>query len=110
MMVELEVPMKVRVVCELTDVALRTVRASYKRGGKATRRESVLFINRAVAEALKAAPEPKPARRPRPKPEPPAPPVEVPEGSKEAETIARLRRLYKLTGGAAGRPVVGEGA
>lgn len=102
--------MKVRVVFELDDVALRTVRAAYNRRGKATRKESVLFINRAVAEALKAAPDPAPVRKRRPKPAPAAPVAPLPEGAKEAETIARLRRLYKLTGGAAGRPVVGEGA
>lgn len=91
--------MKVRVVFELDDVALRTVRASYKRGGKATRKESVLFINRAVAEALKAAPEPAPARRPRPKPEPPAPVVPLTEDAELARAKAvrdKIRGLYRL--------------
>jgi hypothetical protein len=94
----MEVSMKVRVVFELDDGALRTIRASYKRGGKATRKESVLFINRAVATAMAAAPDPAPVRKRRPKPAPAAPAPDLPEGTKEAETIARLRRLYKLPG------------
>lgn len=51
--------MTVVVRFELSEAQLRTVRAAYGRGGVATRKESSLFINRAVAEALDKAPEPK---------------------------------------------------
>ena len=58
--------MKVRTAFEFSDAQLRTIRAAHGRGGKATRKESVGFVLRAVEAALKAAPEAKPARRPKP--------------------------------------------
>ena len=45
--------MKVRAAFMLTEIELRTIRAAHGRGGKATRKECVTFIDRAVRDALK---------------------------------------------------------
>jgi len=90
--------MRIRVVFEFSETQLRTIRASYKRGGKATRKESSIFINRAVTTALDAAPEPAPARKKVVKPPPPPPPVELTEeGEREADRVklAKIRKLYR---------------
>jgi hypothetical protein len=90
--------MRVRVVFDFSETQLRTIRASYKRGGKATRKESAIFINRAVATALDAAPEPRPARKKvKPPPPPPPPVVLTEEGEREAERVklANIRKLYR---------------
>jgi hypothetical protein len=63
--------MTVVVRFELSEAQLRTIRASYGRGGVATRKESSLFINRAVTGALDTAPAPKPKRGVRVTPERP---------------------------------------
>jgi hypothetical protein len=55
--------MKVRVAFSFEETQLRTIRAAIGRGGRATRNECVVFINRAVTKAIEAAPEPKPARK-----------------------------------------------
>lgn len=55
--------MKVRAAFQFDEVQLRTIRASIGRGGRATRKECAVFINRAVSKALDAAPDPKPVRR-----------------------------------------------
>jgi len=54
--------MKVRTVFTFEELQLRTIRAALGRGGKATRKECVTFIDRAVRAALDKAPEAKPAR------------------------------------------------
>jgi hypothetical protein len=90
--------MRVRVVFEFNETQLRTIRASYKRGGKATRKESSIFINRAVTTALDAAPEPAPARRKVVKPPPPPPPpvlTEAEERDAERGKLANIRKLYR---------------
>jgi len=55
--------MKVRTVFTFEELQLRTIRAALGRGGKATRKECVTFIDRAVRAALDKAPNPKPAKR-----------------------------------------------
>jgi len=75
MIVERTVPMRVIVRFELSEAQLRTIRASYGRGGVATRKEASLFVNRAVDGALDRAPEPKPKRTARVAPKPPVVPV-----------------------------------
>lgn len=90
--------MKVRAAWDFTEHQLRTIRASYRRGGKATRKETVLFINRAVAEALQKAPDPAPARRRQPKPEPKAAPAPLTEAGELAQARARrdgIARHYR---------------
>lgn len=54
--------MKVRTAFTLSDDDLRSIRAAHGRGGKATRKECLTFIDRAVRDAIQAAPTPKPAR------------------------------------------------
>lgn len=51
--------MKVRAAFTFTPDQLGRIRAAHGRGGKATRKECVTFIDRAVHAALSAAPEPK---------------------------------------------------
>ena len=55
--------MKVKTGFMFEEADLRRIRASVGRGGIATRSECRIFIDRAVREALKDAPEPKPARK-----------------------------------------------
>ena len=82
--------MKVRTAFEFDDVTLRTVRAAHGRGGKATRKECVTFIDRAVRAALRAAPDPKPARR---RTEPPVAPMAVePAPPEDDAAVARRNR------------------
>lgn len=89
--------MRVRAVFDFSETQLRTIRASYKRGGKATRKESSIFINRAVSAALDAAPEPAPARKKVKPPPPPAPVVLTEEGEREADRgkLDKIRKLYR---------------
>lgn len=63
--------MKVRYAVNFEEHDLRTIRAAIGRGGKATRKECAIFIDRAVRDAVKRAPEPKPARAKTPKTEKP---------------------------------------
>lgn len=89
--------MKVRTAFDFSDAQLRTIRAAHGRGGIATRKESVIFIARAVEAALKAAPEAKPARRrvAKPLPPPPAPPPTADEEAAAAKARRdAIRRLY----------------
>lgn len=89
--------MKVRAAFTFDDLALRTVRAAHGRGGKATRKECIVFIDRAVSEALKRAPDPKPARVKRPRASKPA--GFTPPGSETSEEARaareRIRKLYR---------------
>lgn len=55
--------MKVNNAFMFDETQLRTVRAAIGRGGKATRKECRVFIDRAIRSALDAAPEPKAKRR-----------------------------------------------
>lgn len=88
--------MKVRYAASFDELDLRTVRAAIGRGGKATRKECVVFIDRAVRAALKAAPDPKPARTPRSKgPSPTARPVVENEEQATIEQRNRIASLYK---------------
>lgn len=96
--------MKVRTGFAFTDEELRTIRAAINRGGKATRKEALVFIDRAVRDAMKDAPAPKPVRKRAAKPEPTITPKETPE--QERERLRRQRdRIAKFyghqTGGAA---------
>lgn len=76
------------------DLALRTIRAAIGRGGRASRKECLTFIDRAISDALRAAPDPKPKRTPRPKGETfVVKPVETPEEVKAARD--RIRKIYK---------------
>ena len=89
--------MKVRAAFNFTEDELRSIRAAHGRGGKATRKESVTFIDRAVRKALDDAPEPKATRVKREKTNPSARAVVEPE----QETVAaiaqreRIARLYR---------------
>jgi len=76
------------------DLALRTVRAALGRGGRATRKECVLFIDRAIGTALAKAPEPRPARVKRPKVADrlATTPVDTPDGARAAKE--RISKLY----------------
>lgn len=82
--------MKVRTAFTFEDRTLRTIRAALGRGGVATRKDCVTFIERAVAQALAGAPTPKPARTKRPTPvvTKVAEPV-VPQTEEEQATAAR---------------------
>lgn len=55
--------MKTNLPLELTDTDRRRIRAAIRRGGLATRSEIRIFADRAIREAIAAAPDPKPARR-----------------------------------------------
>ena len=55
--------MKVRTAFTFTETELRTLRAALGRGGVATRKECLTFIDRAVRTAIDAAPTPKAKRR-----------------------------------------------
>lgn len=55
--------MKVRTGFNFSDSDLRAVRASIGRGGRATRRECLTFIDRVVREAIERTPEPRPRRQ-----------------------------------------------
>lgn len=57
--------MQIRTKFTLDETDLRTIRASIGRGGKASRKECVVFIDRAVRTAIEKAPAPK-AKRARP--------------------------------------------
>lgn len=86
--------MKVRYAVNLEEHDLRSIRAAIGCGGKATRKECVTFIDRAVRKAIKDAPDPKPARTRQPKPAPAVKTVETPEQeherlSAERDSIAR---------------------
>jgi len=91
--------MKVQTAFAFTDDQLRSIRAAFGRGGVATRKESRLFIARAVEAALRAAPEAKPKRRPVPKPAPVAPVVltEDEEVARDRALRDKIRRLYRAT-------------
>jgi hypothetical protein len=89
--------MKVRVSFDFSEHQLRTIRASYRRGGRATRQETSIFINRAIAKALDAAPEPAPLRKRPPKPPPPppsAPPTEDEETARDRANRLQIRQMY----------------
>jgi hypothetical protein len=83
--------------------ALRTVRAAIGRGGKATRKECQVFIDRAVRKALEHAPEPKRQQPKRAKgPNPTlraAVPVEREQDAAQAERD-RIARIYGHQAGA----------
>lgn len=76
--------MKVRTGFTFDDEQLRSVRAAIGRGGKATRKECLTFIDRAVRTALDAAPTP---RRARVKPVTAADIVTSGEVARRAETV-----------------------
>lgn len=78
-----------------TEDELRTIRAAIGRGGKATRKECAVFINRAVKAALDAAPEPKAKRVKRVKTDPSARPVVVDEHADAIAQRNRIARLYR---------------
>jgi hypothetical protein len=78
--------MKVRFAVGFDEAQLRSIRASIGRGGKATRKECQVFIDRAVRLALDKAPEAKPVRVKRAKPEP-----EVTREESTTEEHDRLR-------------------
>ena len=89
--------MKVWTAFSLSETELRTIRAAVGRGGRATRKECVVFIDRAVRDALRRAPDPKPARRKR-LPAPPAAPVPdappVDESTAASRNRDRIRAIY----------------
>lgn len=87
--------MKVRVAFSFDEVQLRTIRASIQRGGKATRKECVTFIDRAVRDALDKAPEPKRKPVKREKGDPSARPV-VKVEDEQAATIAQRDRIAAI--------------
>lgn len=91
--------MKVRTGFNFDDGQLRTIRAAVGRGGVATRRECVTFIDRAVRDALAKAPDPRPARKRAPKAEPPAPEPVLTDDQERQQAIARrdkIRRLFRV--------------
>lgn len=89
--------MKVRAAFNFSDEQLRGIRAAHGRGGRATRKESLVFIDRAVNKALDAAPEPKAKRVKRAKTDPSARPVVATEQETTAavQQRERIARLYK---------------
>lgn len=90
--------MKVVSRFSLDETALRTIRAAHGRGGVASRRECVTFIDRAVREALDKAPEPRPARKRVVKPAP-VPPVVLTDEQERERAIAnreKIRKLFKV--------------
>lgn len=91
--------MKVRFAFNFGETELRSIRASIGRGGKATRKECYIFVDRAIRTALDKAPEAK-APRARVKREAPTPDGRTSES--EAQEHDRLRaqrdriaRMYK---------------
>lgn len=88
--------MKVRCAFSFTDEQLRTVRAAHGRGGKATRKECMTFVDRAVAAAFKAAPEPRPVRKRRPKPEPPPPLAPLTDDEERAAAVAARNKIAAM--------------
>lgn len=90
--------MKVIAHFNFSNEQLRTVRAAHGRGGKATRKECLTFLDRALAAALKAAPDPRPVRKRLPKPEPkPAPAPVTPDEERAAAIAARdkIAAMYR---------------
>lgn len=88
--------MRVNVAFEFSEAQLRIIRATFGRGGVATRKDSRLFINQAVAAAFRVAPEPKPKRTARPAPEPPkAAPLVCECGDDEDAPLCAMHRAKR---------------
>jgi len=99
MIVERTVLMRVVVKFEFSEATLRAIRAAYGRGGVATRKESSLFVNRAVAAAILAAPEPKVKRAARKaEVKPPPPPAVCSCGDGPMCATCRAKRDRILSG------------
>lgn len=77
------------------EATLRTIRAAHGRGGVASRKECLTFIDRAVRDALAKAPDPRPTRKRAPKPAP-EPPTLLTEDQERAQAIERRERIRKL--------------
>lgn len=91
--------MKVKTAFQFDEQQLRTIRASIGRGGKATRAESRIFIDRAVRKALDDAPEPKRVsrvKREAPKPDPRASESEDQELARHRQQRDRIARTMKV--------------
>lgn len=82
--------MTVKTRFNFTDEEVRTIRAAIGRGGKATRKECVVFIDRAVRTALAAAPEPKRRQPKREKGEG----MPVPDADHPQAENARIRGIF----------------
>lgn len=89
--------MKVRSGFTFDETDRRLIRATFGRGGMATRKEAVQFIDRAIRKALENAPEPKPKRVKREKKDPSARPVVAPE-QEQAATIQQRDRIAAAYG------------
>lgn len=89
--------MVIRWMVNLSEDELRTIRAAVGRGGKATRNECRIFIDRAVRKALHDAPEPKPKRMKHEKKDPSARTVVAPE-NEQAATIQQRDRIAAAYG------------
>ena len=89
--------MKVRLAFEFDEDRLRTIRALLGRGGRATRKECVYFVERTVRDTLAKAPPPRAKRRRVVKRE--TPPGLVATGSETPEEAVsareRIRKLYR---------------
>lgn len=90
--------MKVRSLFTFDEAQLRSIRAAQGRGGRATRAECQVFINRAVSKAIDAAPETKPTRKKLVKP---AKKVVVPPADTTESAVAqreRIKGMYRTSG------------